>query len=254
MFFIAHRIIGLKKQKSRDEAVFFVVCVHRCYAVLFACSGGLTTVTLVTGVSIFWVGAEMIVETGVAGAATEEDVVVTGIGAEAVTEIVFDDGVAGREGEGDDFLTALETFSLSSPSGQKRTARMTITRMTIAMVGQWAFVNDQNDDACAVCGTVLAGVTTVEGVVGIAGVAGVDGADGVTAASGAEGDPALLFNAVDGLDEGVAAAIGAEAAVFPVAIEFAIATSVLCMPLSVVATACCWVALMLGFATSDAFN
>ena len=46
----------------------------------------------------------------------------------------------------------LEIVVATSFSGQNKIMRIAIMSKMIAMVGQWALVNDQNEDACAVCG------------------------------------------------------------------------------------------------------
>jgi hypothetical protein len=55
----------------------------------------------------------------------------------------------------------VETVLTDSFSGQNKIARIAITSKTITIVGQCAFVNDKNEDACAVCGAGF-----VEGVAG----------------------------------------------------------------------------------------
>jgi len=100
-------------------------------------------------------------------------------------------------------------------------------------------VKDQSDDACAVCGTVF----TVAGW-----VCATVGVDGVVAGVCATATGAVA---------GVFTATGAEAgtdALPVVAIVFAIATSVLCMPLSVPCTAVCCEGVSVVFAASDVFN
>jgi hypothetical protein len=60
--------------------------------------------------------------------------------------IVDDAGVGANLGFPDPEVI-VETVLTSSFSGQNKIARIARTSRTITMVGQWAFVNDQNDDA-----------------------------------------------------------------------------------------------------------
>ncbi len=147
----------------------------------------------------------------------------------------------------------VDTVLTVSFSGQNKIARIAMTSKTITMVGQWALVKDQMDDACAVCGTLLLLLGAV-----CAATAGVDGAVAGACAAGADapgaGDADGLFTAT-GEPAGCAAATGAVAGtLFAVAMVLAIATSVLCMPLSVVATAASCEGVSVVFAATEALN
>ena len=129
-----------------------------------------------------------------------------------------------------------------------------MTSRMITMVGQWAFVNDQSDDACAACGTVFAVAGWVCATVGADGVVA-----GVVAAGGAlftaTGEPATGVTAT-GADAGDVAAAGAGAGVLlpAVATVFAIATSVLCIPLRVAATDASCEGVSVVLAATEALN
>ncbi len=143
----------------------------------------------------------------------------------------------------------METVLTVSFSGQNKMARIAITSNMITIVGQCAFVNDQKDDACAVCGAVAAGVLCATGAAVTAGVVAVVG----------------VFTATDLLGEGFVAtgelgcvvATGAEAetGTLPALVMvFAIATSVLCMPVNVLCTTCCCADVNVEFTASELFN
>jgi hypothetical protein len=147
------------------------------------------------------------------------------------------------------------TVRTVSFSGQNKIARIAMTSKMITMVGQWALVKDQMDDACAVWGTVFA----------VAGcVCATAGADGVVAGVVAAADPAdpaavlgALFTATGEPVTGATATgadAGAEAPLPAVAIVFAIATSMPCMPLSVPATAVSCDGVSVVFAAIEASN
>jgi hypothetical protein len=151
----------------------------------------------------------------------------------------------------------VDTVRTVSFSGQNKIARIAITSRTITMVGQWAFVNDHSDEACAVCGTVFCVVGCVCATTGVDGVvAGADPADtaGVLGAVAVDGvftatdDPAACVTAT-GVD-----ATGATGALPAVAIVFAIATSVFCMPFNVDATVASCEGVSVVFATTDALS
>jgi len=128
-----------------------------------------------------------------------------------------------------------------------------MTSRMITIVGQCAFVNDHKDDTCAVWGTdcdvgVVSAATV--GVVAVVGaVAPVPGAV-VGAVFTATGDPVVGCVAATGAP---ADALPAEP-VFAVAIVFAIATSVPCMPFNVVCTAASCDGVSVEFDASDVFN
>ena len=149
-----------------------------------------------------------------------------------------------------------DTVRTVSFSGQNKIARIAMTSRMITMVGQWAFVNDQSDDACAACGTVFAVVGWVSATVGVDGavtdgvVAGVLGAVTGVGVITATGEPATGATAT-GADAGAVA--GTE--VLPAfAMVFAIATSVLCIPLSVTATDASCEGVSVVLAATDAPN
>jgi hypothetical protein len=138
-------------------------------------------------------------------------------------------------------------------SGQNKIARIAMTSRTITMVGQWALVKLQMDDACAVCGTVLfvvagwvCAMTVVDGVA----VAATIGADSAVVGDG------VLFTATGTL-AGCVAAIGALFAAGllpPFATSFAIATSVPCMPFNVACTAVSCEGVSVALVASEASN
>jgi len=127
-----------------------------------------------------------------------------------------------------------------------------MTSNTITMVGQCAFVNDQNEDACAVSGTTFA-----EGVgwLVIAGVAAATvGADAGADVDGTADIAGAVFTAIGALGVAVVAT-GAEADMLPpFAMVFVIATSVFCMPESVACTAASCEGATAVFAASELFN
>jgi hypothetical protein len=133
----------------------------------------------------------------------------------------------------------------NSFSGQNKIARIAITSRTITMVGQWALVKLQRDDAWAVCGTVL---STVAGWVCATTV--VDGVTGAPTAG-------ALFTAIGAL-AGCVAATGALFATGlvppPFATSFAIATSVPCMPFKVACTAVSCEGVSVVLVASEASN
>jgi hypothetical protein len=142
---------------------------------------------------------------------------------------------------------AVDTVRTVSFSGQNKIARIAMTSRMITMVGQWAFVNDQSDDACAACGTVFAVAGWVCATVGVDGVvAGVVGA-----LFTATGEPATGATAT-GADAGDVA--GAEVLLPAVATVFAIATSVLCIPLRVAATDASCEGVSVVLAETEALN
>ncbi len=151
---------------------------------------------------------------------------------------------------------AVDTVRTVSFSGQNKIARIAMTSSTITMVGQWALVKVQMDDACAVCGTLLFAEGEVcAATVGVV-VAGVCVACADPAAApGAVAVDGLLFTAT-GEPACCDVATGAEAAgaLFAVAMVFAIATSVLPMPLSVACTAASCEGASVVFAATELSN
>lgn len=119
------------------------------------------------------------------------------------------------------------------------------------MVGQWALVNDQSDEACAVCGTLFA----VAGAAGVVAGAVTTVGDWVVAALGAAAVEGAVFTAT-GEVAGWVDATGAETigALFAFEMVFAMATSVLPMPLSVFCTAIACDGVSVAFVASEAFN
>lgn len=204
-------------------------------------------------------GAATAFATGVDG---EEVLAVVGVGlggAGLVSWDRFTVGVGADFGFPDPDVP-VETVLTASFSGQNRIARIAMTSRMITIVGQWAFVKDQRDDACAVCGAVAAGVVCATGAVtaGVAAAVG-DAAPVLGAAIG------LVFAATGALGEALVAtgelgnvvATGAEAgAEFAPALEMvsAIATRVLCIPFSVFCTAASCDGVSVEFDASDASN
>jgi hypothetical protein len=153
--------------------------------------------------SYFCDGAATAFATGVAGGGV--GVAVLAIGLEGA--VFCDCGIVmvgvGAFGFPDPDVDDVETVRTGSFfSGQNKIARIAMTSRTITIVGQWALVKLQRDDACAVCGTALfaAGVvagwvcatTVVDGVVVMAAIgAEPAGMFGIVAADGA------LFTATD---------------------------------------------------------
>jgi hypothetical protein len=142
-------------------------------------------------------------------------------------------------------------------SGQNKIARIAMTSRTITMVGQWALVKLQMDDACAVCGTALfagAGGVVVAAATGAdpaaAGILGIVAIDGALFA--ATGEPAGGVVAT-GADP-AAGALFATALPPPFAISFAIATSVPCMPFNVACTAVSCDGVSVELETTEASN
>ena len=132
-----------------------------------------------------------------------------------------------------------------------------MTSRMITMVGQWALVKDQMDDACAVCGTVFAVAGWVCATVGVDGVV----AGAVRGRSldrcGRRGyrHRRTASGGVTATGEDAGAVAGAEAVVAArLRSVFAIATSVLPMPLSVAATAASCEGVSVVFAAIEAFN
>jgi hypothetical protein len=170
-------------------------------------------------------------------------------------------GVAGALGllGADDVVVTVLTVSFS---GQNKIARIAMTSNMITIVGQWAFVNDQNDDACAVCAVLL-----TEGVVPTAGVGVMFAATlgWVGAVAGIEGVlGATLFTAgaeltATGADADVPLPVAPPAKLLPalplpLVMLFAIATRVLCMPVSVACTVASCDGVSVVLTASDVFN
>jgi hypothetical protein len=142
----------------------------------------------------------------------------------------------------------------NSFSGQNKIARIAITSRTITMVGQWALVKLQMDDACAVCGTALFAEGDACAV--IAGVCAAIGAELADAAGATATDGGMLFTATGAL-AGCVTAIGALFATEllpPFAMPVAIATSVPCMPFNVACTAVSCEGVNVILAASEASN
>lgn len=136
------------------------------------------------------------------------------------------------------------------------------------MVGQWALVKLQSDDACAVCGTVFAvagwvcattGVgDVVAGAVLVVGDCAVTGDDPIAMLGEVAGVEGAVFTATGDV-AGCVVATGAEAAgvlgaFCADATVFAMATSVLPMPFSVACTAVSCEGVSVVFAAIEAFN
>jgi len=101
------------------------------------------------------------------GAATAFDIGVAGVGTLLFSEMIFAavgavfcGNVAVVIGDGADLgfpepEFPVDTVLTVSFSGQNKIARIASTSNTITIVGQCAFVNDQKDEACAVCGAAF---------------------------------------------------------------------------------------------------
>jgi hypothetical protein len=209
-----------------------------------------------TRTSYFCAGAATALATGVAGAGTL--VLMLGFGTEGELVFWFIVGVGADFGFPDPDADTVRTVSFFS--GQNKIARIAMMSRMITIVGQWALVNDQSDDACAVCGTVFAVVGWVCATTGADGVvAGVVAAEGaVFTATGALGVTVTegeVFTAT-GEVAGCVVATGAEAAgvFWSSATVFAMATSVLPMPFNVACTAACCEGVSVVFAAIEAFN
>lgn len=184
-------------------------------------------------------GVPTTVETGLAVAVGEEAVL--------FITVTVDCGIC--------VLDWLEIVVITSFSGQNNITRIARIKTMIAMVGQWLLVNDQNDDACAVCGACVAGVAcaatvgcVTAGVLGAVVATGDVGVEGVVCAT-----PVLC--AVVGA--GAVVAIGALFTLVPfmaAVTVLLIATRVLAMPLSVDCTPCACAGVKVALVASDAFN